>query len=88
MELYTYINKHKICTKYISQFVVIRVFIAVAKHHDLKQLREERAYISLLFVLYYPGMSGQEARGRNVGGKHGGLLLTILLLMLVQSAFL
>jgi hypothetical protein len=86
--LYTYIKKYKIFTKYINQIIVVWVSIAVIKHHDLKQLGEERVYIFLLFVLYYPRMSGQEARGRNGCRKHGGVLLTGLFLMLDQSGFL
>lgn len=70
MELYTYINKHKICIKYINQIVVVRVFIVVIKHHDLKQLGEEKVYFFLLFVLYYPRMSGQKARGKNGCRNH------------------
>lgn len=37
-------------------------FYCCDKHHDQKQLTEERAYFPLQLVLHHPGKSGQELK--------------------------
>lgn len=43
----------------------LRVYMKMIKHHDQKQLREERAYLILQLVYHHAETSGQ---GLKVGG--------------------
>lgn len=49
--------------------ICIRVFIAVIQHHGHKQLREERAYISLQFWVTFHSLEKSE---RMI--KHGNIV--------------
>ena len=47
--------------------VLVRASIAVIKHHDQKQLVEERVCFSLQFAVHHPGKSDRpETQGRDL----------------------
>ena len=39
---------------------LVRISVAVIKHHDQNQVGEERVYFLIQLVTYHPGISGQE----------------------------
>ena len=43
-------------------YVLVGISIAVTKHHDKKQLGEERIFFILWFIFHHPGKSGQELK--------------------------
>jgi hypothetical protein len=49
-------------------FVLVRVPIAVTKHHVKRQMEEERVYfiLHILTIVHYEGRSGAEAQVRNL----------------------
>jgi hypothetical protein len=44
--------------------ILIRVSVAVLKHHDQKSLRKERLYFILQLIFHHPGKSGQELKAQ------------------------
>jgi len=75
--------------------VLVRVSIAVTKHHDQKHAGEERVLFCLHFqvIVHHWRKSGQEFKQGIPGGRDDvdateAVLLTDLLLLLAQPAFL
>lgn len=42
--------------------MLVKVFVTVIKHHDQKQLGEERSYFTLQLVVHHPGKSERELK--------------------------
>lgn len=59
--------------------ISVRVIIAMRKHHDQKQVGEERVYLAHTSTSLFIIMGGQEPGGRSWLRSHGGMLLAGLL---------
>ena len=49
---------------YIKNSVLVRVVIAVVKHHDQNQVREERVYLACMSILLFI-IEGSQYRNSN-----------------------